>query len=58
MTRWLSKKLVAKTVSSREKGMKRRSGNEELSTSSQKETTDEQKIQVSFNSKEKKDNFS
>ena len=39
-------------MNSREKGMKRRRGNEELTTSSQKETTNEQKIRVSFNSKD------
>ena len=37
MTKWLTKKLVATTVSSREKVLKRR--NEELTTSSQEETT-------------------
>ena len=50
MAKWLKKKLVATTVSSREKGMKRRSSNEELTTSSQEETTDKQEIQMSFNS--------
>ena len=41
MTKWLTKKLVATTVTSREKGLKRR--NEELTTSSQEETTVKQK---------------
>ena len=55
MTKWLTKKLVATTVTSREKGLKRR--NEELTTSSQEETTVKQKIKISFNSKDSKRKF-
>ena len=51
------KKLVATTVSSREKGMARRNSNRELTTSSQEETADKQKIQKSFNSKDSKRYF-
>ena len=50
-------KLVATIVSSREKGMERRGSNEELTTSSQKVTTDKQKIRMSFNSKDSKRYF-
>ena len=55
MTKWLKKQLVATTVSNRERGMKRR--NEELTTSNQEETTDKQKIKISFNSKDSKRYF-
>ena len=37
--------------------MKIRSSNEELTTSSQEETTDKQKIKISFNSKDSKRYF-
>ena len=39
------------------KGMKIRSSSEELTTSSQEETTDKQKIKISFNSKDSKRYF-
>ena len=57
MTKWLKKKLVTTIVRSREKGMKRRCSNEEITTSSQEETTDKQKFKMSFNSKDSKRYF-